>query len=90
MWPSWWEEAAKAFEHLKEIRQAVEDLHIPHNLEVSQWVTISVGGVTTVPKPDSTYDAYLKLADAMLYDAKKLGRTQVVWANTGMKQWREK
>ena len=30
------EEADKAFEHLRAIRQAVEDLHIPHSPEVSQ------------------------------------------------------
>ena len=40
------EDAVKAFDHLKKVRQAVEDLHIPHNPSVSQWVTISIGGVT--------------------------------------------
>ena len=84
------ENAGRAFEHLKMIRQAVEDLHIPHNPEVSQWVTISIGGVTVIPKVDSTYDACLKIADAMLYDAKKLGRNQVVWVDEGMRQLREK
>ena len=83
-------EAEKSFDHMKTIRQAVEDLHIPHNPEVSPWVTISIGGVTVVPKMDSTYDSFLKIADAMLYDAKRLGRNQVVWANESMQQWREK
>ena len=36
----------KAFAHLKQVRQAVEDLHIPHDPSVSQWVTVSIGGVT--------------------------------------------
>lgn len=84
------EEADKAFEHLRAIRQAVEDLHIPHNPEVSQWVTVSIGGVTAIPGTASTYDTYLKVADTMLYDAKRFGRNQVVWADKGLKQLREK
>ena len=79
----------KAFLHMKHIRQVVEDLHIPHNPEVSTWVTVSVGGVTMVPRQDSSYEACLSIADTMLYDAKKLGRNQVVWANESMKQLRE-
>ena len=82
--------AETAFGHLKKIRQAVEDLHIPHNPEVSPWVTISIGGATMIPRRDSTYDSCLKMADAMLYDAKRLGRNQVVWANENMEQLREK
>ena len=81
--------AEKAFNHLKRVRQAVEDLHIPHNPEVSPWVTISIGGATMIPRRDSTYDSCLKMADAMLYDAKKLGRNRVVWVSDAMKQWRE-
>ena len=68
----------------------MEDLHIPHSPEVSQWVTVSIGGVTAIPGTDSTYDTYLKVADTMLYDAKRFGRNQVVWADKGLKQLREK
>ncbi len=84
------DDAEKAFAHMKTIRQALEDLHIPHNPSATEWVTISVGGVTVVPQVESSYDAYLKIADTMLYDAKKFGRNRVVWANESMKQWREK
>jgi len=52
-------------------------------------VTISIGGVTVIPPKDSSYDAYLKIADTMLYDAKRSGRNRVVWANEKMEQWRE-
>ncbi len=79
-----------AFEFLKEIRQAVEDLHIPHDPSVGSWVTISVGGVTLRPKADDNFDTYLKLADTMLYDAKRLGRNQVVWSDGGKGQLLEK
>ena len=78
------------FTHLKKVRQAVEDLQIPHNPEVSPWVTISIGGITVQPKVGSSYDNYLKMADTMLYDAKRYGRNQVVWSNEKMEQWREK
>lgn len=79
-----------AFSFMKEVRQAVEDLHIEHNSPVSPWVTVSVGGITLVPKAEDDYGTYLKLADAMLYDAKRFGRNQVVWSNAGKEQWLEK
>lgn len=65
----------KIFAYLQKIRQAIEDLHIPHDPAASEWVTVSIGGVTVVPEMDSTYDVYLKIADTMLYDAKKAGAT---------------
>lgn len=83
-------DAQSAFEFLKTIRQAVEDLHIPHNSPVCQWVTISVGGVSLIPKASDNYETFLKLSDTMLYDAKRLGRNRVVWSNGGKEQWIEK
>lgn len=80
----------KIFEHLKKIRQAIEDLHIPHASSVSEWVTVSVGGVTVVPPAESSYGFYLKIADTMLYDAKKHGRNRVVWADEQLRQLWEK
>ena len=68
----------------------MEDLHIPHDPTVSEWVTVSVGGVTVIPAAESSYAVYLKIADTMLYDAKKHGRNRVVWADEGMKQLWEK
>lgn len=84
------EPSHKVFEHFKRIRQAVEDLHIPHNPSVSQWVTVSIGGVTVIPEMGAAFDFYLKIADTMLYDAKKNGRNRVVWADERMKQLWEK
>ncbi len=80
----------QAFGHLKKIRQAVENLHIPHDPSVSEWVTVSIGGVTVIPETESSYDLYLKIADTMLYDAKKNGRNRVVWADERMNQFWEK
>lgn len=82
--------AEQVFRHLQKIRQAVEDLRIPHDPGVSPWVTVSVGGVTIIPTMESAYDSYLKIADTMLYDAKKHGRNRVVWADEQLKQLWEK
>lgn len=79
-----------AFDFIKGIRQSIEDLHIPHNPSVGKYVTVSIGGVTLTPKAGDNYETYLKLADTMLYDAKRLGRNQVVWSNGGKEQWFEK
>lgn len=83
-------DARPAFEFLKSIRQAVEDLHIPHDPSVSPWVTVSIGGVTLLPKDGDSYDEYLKIADKMLYKAKNNGRNMVVWSDGGREEWREK
>lgn len=82
--------AQKMFEYLKQVRQAIEDLHIPHDPSVSQWVTVSVGGVTIVPERDHSYELMLQIADSMLYDAKKHGRNRVIWADENLKQLLEK
>ncbi len=83
-------DAKSAFEFLKTIRQAVEDLHIPHDPSVAPWVTISIGGVTLLPKDGDRYEDYLKIADNMLYKAKHNGRNMVVWSNSGKEEWLER
>lgn len=80
----------KAFEYVKKIRQMIEDLHIPHDPSVAEWVTVSIGGVTIVPQADSSYDFYLKTSDVMLYNAKKHGRNRVVWVDETGRQLEEK
>ena len=75
---------------MQNVRQSIEDLRIPHDGSVSPWVTVSIGGVTAIPSGESSYAAYLKIADTMLYDAKKHGRNQVVWADERMKQFWER
>ena len=80
----------KIFGHVKKIRQAIEDLHISHNPSVSEWVTVSIGGVTVIPPVDGNYAFFLQIADTMLYDAKRQGRNRVIWADEQLKQLYEK
>lgn len=82
-------DAETAFVQMKRLREAVEELHISHNQEASPWITVSIGGVTVRPKLSDSYDTYLKIADTMLYDAKRFGRNRVVWSNERMEQMRE-
>lgn len=81
--------AAGAFEYLKKVRKSVENLRISHAPSTAEWVTVSIGGITLVPQRVNSYEIYLKIADTMLYDAKKFGRNRVVWANEKMEQWCE-
>lgn len=75
-----------AFEFLKTVRQAVEDLHMPHQSPVSPWVTVSVGGVTMIPTPQTSPKDCLEWADTMLYHAKDSGRNTVVWCDENEQQ----
>lgn len=83
-------EGRAAFDFLKSVRQAVEDMHIPHSSQVGPWITVSIGGVTVTPTPETNYNTCLQLADTMLYDAKRFGRNMVVWSNQNREQWRER
>ena len=82
-------DARPVFELVKKILREIEERHIPHPSNPSGWVTVSSGGVTVVPQLENEYNSYLKVADAMLYDAKNFGRNQVVWYGDDLKQWRE-
>lgn len=82
--------AEKNFTHLKRVRKAMEDLHIPHAPSAGEWVTISIGGVTVMPKAENTYESCLKMADNMLYEAKNSGRNRVVWMNEEGRKLTEK
>lgn len=82
--------AEAAFKQMCRVRQEVEGLHIPHCPEAGPWVTISIGGITVIPRVSDSYETHLKIADTMLYDAKRHGRNRVIWSTAKGEQLCEK
>ncbi|MFS2124314.1 diguanylate cyclase [Pseudomonas sp. Pseusp97] len=58
--------------------QAVEALALPHELSPLGRVSVSIGIAAAVPGQEASAEALVARADAALYEAKKLGRNQVV------------
>lgn len=62
------------------IRNAVESLGIEHiRSDACHTVTMSLGGCTLMPDPDSDWQPLLEKADSALYRAKTRGRNCVVF-----------
>lgn len=60
------------------IQTKLEQLSIPHeNSPISQWVTLSMGVVCTVPTHDQSPRMLLDQADQLLYFAKHQGRNRI-------------
>ncbi|HEY3599630.1 MAG TPA: PleD family two-component system response regulator [Paraburkholderia sp.] len=66
----------------EKIRLEVEGLGLPHgNSPTGRHVTISIGGATLVPAPESPMTSIVEAADAALYRAKRNGKNCVVMAS---------
>ena len=62
----------------EKLRAGIESLHIAHETSpVSPWVTISIGAAICAPTLETPMSDFLGLADARLFEAKRLGRNQV-------------
>ncbi|NOQ36012.1 MAG: diguanylate cyclase [Methylococcaceae bacterium] len=62
----------------EELRQAVQNLEIPHqHSKANSVVTISQGLATTIPTSDKLLSNFMNSSDYALYQAKELGRNRV-------------
>ena len=66
----------------EQIRQAVQERHIPHEGNTWEVVTVSIGCATAVPQRGSLCTELIESADRALYDAKSSGRNRVRLAET--------
>ena len=62
-----------------EIKNALEEAGIPNtNSTVSEFVTVTIGGINTVPEKDQDFSHYLEAADKVLYSLKNSSRNGFV------------
>ncbi|WP_082930800.1 GGDEF domain-containing response regulator [Shewanella woodyi] len=65
---------------LSNICRSVENLQVEHDSSsISHYLTISVGGASTIPSRDADHESFLKVVDEHLYQAKAQGRNKVCW-----------
>jgi len=72
--------AEGAMDVAEQLRSAMEVMSIPYSdgrMTRVTRVTLSVGVNTLIPGQDSTIDAFIRGADAALYEAKAKGRNQI-------------
>ena len=61
------------------VRRSVEELRIPHaGSTTGPCLTVSVGGVTTIPQQAASLIEFMVRADQALYEAKKHGRNRSI------------
>lgn len=69
-----------AVEVANRVLREIDTLQIPHYASNNGLLTASIGLALSIPEPELSPDTLLQLADSALYEAKRLGRHQVVSA----------
>ncbi len=73
-------DSSAAIAVIQDIQQSVAHLKLKHEKSgVSDYITLSFGGVTLFPGDEAEAKTLLKKADQALYQAKHNGRNQVCW-----------
>lgn len=74
-------EQSGAIAMAERLRAEVEALDIAHRInDQPDRVTISIGGITTLPATAALDDDLFKQADAQLFEAKRRGKNRICWA----------
>lgn len=83
------EEPKSLYGYMRELVRGVEALGIAHDEPSAgrMFVTVSMGGISVFPSEGDRYESVLKMADLMLYEAKRFGRNQVVWSDNYQAVW---
>ncbi len=69
------------FELMQQCCHAIENLNIKNPINnTNSVITISVGGTSCIVDNSIQSETLLKIADDMMYQAKKLGKNNVVWS----------
>lgn len=71
-------DSTQAMQLAEKLRQAVAGLGLPHPGSPARQVTISLGAVSGIPTSAQAPEAWLRLADNALYQAKAAGRNRSV------------
>lgn len=67
----------------EKFRCIVEELSIPHKFSrVKDCVTVTLGVSSIIPNNENTIAEFIRLADNALYEAKNMGRNQIIGFNS--------
>ena len=65
----------------EKVLKAVSNLRIPHiRSQITDYVTVSIGGITAKPQKDDDIKNFVDLVNKMLCQAKSSGRNKVSWS----------